>query len=70
MKLCIKEKLDEKQISRYKLAKILNVTYPTATLLYYGNVSSVRLETIEKLCQILECMPNDILAFDSKANKV
>ena len=61
LKVCIKEQLDEKGISRYKLAKMINVTYPTITALYHGTVTSIRLETLEKLCQALVCTPNDIL---------
>lgn len=67
MQINIKELMDTKKITRYELAKKIEVTYPTITNLYNGESTSVKLDILEKLCIALECTPNDILVFDNEA---
>lgn len=64
MKICIKKKLEEKQITRYELAKRLGLTYSTIDNMYKGNATSIKFDTLESLCQILDCFPDEILIFD------
>lgn len=64
MKINIKQKLEEKGISRYELAKRIGVTYPTITNLYNGQGTSIKLDILENLCIELECTPNDIIISD------
>lgn len=65
MRLNINDKLLEKGISRYELAKRIGVTYPTITSIYHGTSASVKLEILESICIELECTPNDILVSDN-----
>lgn len=64
MKLSIQQKLKEKGITRYELAKRIGVTYPTITSIYNGESTSIKLETLEALCKELDCSPVDILESD------
>lgn len=64
MKINIKHIMDEKNISRYELAKRIGVTYPTITALYNGTSTSIKFEILEALCKELECTPNDIVESD------
>lgn len=64
MRLSIKQKLKEKGISRYELAKRINVTYPTITSIYNGESTSIKFEIFEALCKELDCSPIDILVSD------
>jgi putative transcriptional regulator len=66
MKISIKAKLEEKNMSRYELAKRIDVTYPTVDRFYKGENTSVKLETLEAICRELECTPNDILVPDDE----
>lgn len=67
MKLQIKDKLNEKGITRYELAKRIGVTYPTIDKIYKGETTSIKFDTLESLCHELECTPNDILVSTNKA---
>lgn len=60
MKLDIKNRVDEKGITRYRLAKLLDISYPAATKLYLGEVTRIQLDTLDHLCNVLNCTPNDI----------
>lgn len=64
MKLIIKDRVDRLKISKTKLAQQLNISYPTMLDMYNGKTTSIKLDTLEKLCQILRCQPNDILICD------
>lgn len=64
MRLNIKPKLDEKNMSRYELAKLVGITYPTVDNIYKGKSTSIKLDILESICKVLECTPNDILISD------
>ena len=61
MKLSIQNKLKEKNMSRYELAKKINVTYPTIDKIYKGESTAIKLETLESICKVLDCSPIEIL---------
>ena len=61
MKLSIQNKLKEKNMSRYELAKKINVTYPTIDKIYKGESTAIKLDTLEAICKVLDCSPNEIL---------
>ena len=64
MKIDIKNKLDEKGISRYELAQRIGVTYPTITSIYNSNSTSVKFDILEAICKELNCSLDEILIFD------
>ena len=53
MKLSIKNKLDEKNISRYELAKRIGVTYPTIDKIYKGESTAIKFEILQELVKFL-----------------
>ena len=65
MKLNIKNRVDNLGISKNKLAQQLGISYPTMLDMYNGESTSVKLDILEKFCHILQCTPNDILAYDN-----
>ena len=64
MKINIKDKMDEKNISRYELAQRIGVTYPTITSIYKGESTSVKFDILEAICKELDCSLDEILIFD------
>lgn len=69
MKLNIKKKLEENNMSRYELAKRIGVTYPTIDNIYKGKSTSIKLEILESICKELNCSPIDILESDDTKMK-
>ena len=45
------------------LATEIGITEQNLSLLRTGKVKGVRFSTLEKICQILDCQPGDILEF-------
>ena len=66
MKLNIKPLVDSKGMNRNQLSKELKIGYQAACNLYTGNVERIYFNTLENLCHVLNCTPNDILIFDTK----
>lgn len=64
MKISIQQKLKEKDMSRYELAKRIGVTYPTIDNIYKGNSTSIKLDILEAICKELDCFLDEILIFD------
>jgi len=58
--LNIQNILKEKKKTRYWLVKALESNYETVNRLCDNASSAIYLETIEKLCAVLECTPNDL----------
>lgn len=55
--------LDQKKKTRYWLVKQMQTTYKTVNKLCDNTLTGLQLETIEKLCEILDCTPNDLFIF-------
>ena len=64
MKISIQQKLSEKGMSRYELAKRIGVTYPTITSIYNGESTSIKFDILEAICKELDCSLDEILVFD------
>ncbi len=55
--------LAKRKIRGKELATEIGITEQNLSLLRTGKVKGVRFSTLEKICQILECQPGDILEF-------
>ena len=55
--------LAKRKIRGKELATKIGITEQNLSLLRTGKVKGVRFSTLEKICQILECQPGDILEF-------
>ena len=61
----LKEILELKGITRYKLAKAIHVYYPTVNKWYHNDICSIDLNILAKICYVLECSPKDILKYEA-----
>ena len=55
--------LAKRKIRGKELATKIGITEQNLSLLRTGKVKGVRFSTLEKICQVLECQPGDILEF-------
>lgn len=54
--------LAQKKMRSRELAQLIGITEQNLSLLKSGKVKSIRFATLEKICEVLECQPGDILA--------
>lgn len=64
MKISIQNKLKEKEMTRYELAKRIGVTYPTIDNIYKSTSTSIKFDILEAICKELNCSPTEILISD------
>jgi putative transcriptional regulator len=61
----VSELLEERSRTFYWLAKETGISHTTLWRLKKGKAYEVTLETLDKICQALNCQPGDILRFVS-----
>lgn len=54
----------KRKISSGELAEKLDITPANLSILKTGKAKAIRFSTLEKLCEILDCKPGDILDYE------
>jgi putative transcriptional regulator len=66
--MAIKVNLDAMLVARKKrskeLAEYVGITEQNISLLKTGRVKGIRFNTLEKICEFLDCQPGDILQYE------
>lgn len=55
--------LAERKMKSRELAKFIGITEPNLSLLKSGKVKGIRFDTLEKICEALDCQPGDLLEY-------
>ena len=55
--------LAKRKMRSKELAERIGFTEANVSLLKSGKVKGVRFETLEKICEVLECQPGDLLEY-------
>ena len=63
-KLNVKNLLDTTGKSQYWLAKQTGISANNISKIYNGETVNIRLDTINKLCNVLNCTPGDLFKKD------
>ena len=50
-----------------ELAERVGITAQNLSVLKTGRAKAIRFSTLEKLCEVLECQPGDLFAFEGAA---
>jgi putative transcriptional regulator len=50
-----------------ELAERVGITAQNLSVLKTGRAKAIRFSTLEKLCEVLDCQPGDLFAFESSA---
>lgn len=54
----------KRKISSNELAEKVGITAANLSILKTGKAKAVRFSTLDKICEVLECQPGDILEYD------
>lgn len=55
--------LAKRKMRSRELAEKIGISEVNVSLLKSGKVRGIRFETLEKLCEVLDCQPGDLLEF-------
>jgi putative transcriptional regulator len=50
------------------LAELVGITAQNLSVLKAGRARAIRFSTLERLCEVLNCQPGDLLSFERNAN--
>lgn len=55
--------LAKRKMKSRELAQYIGITEPNLSLLKSGKVKGIRFDTLEKICEALNCQPGDLLEY-------
>jgi putative transcriptional regulator len=55
--------LAKRKMRSKELAERIGITEQNVSLLKSGKVKGMRFDTLEKICEVLDCQPGDILEY-------
>ena len=58
--------LARRKMSLTELSERVGITMSNLSILKTGKAKAIRLETLEAICNVLDCQPGDILEFRSR----
>lgn len=61
--------LAERNIKSKQLAEFVGITEANLSLLRQGKVKGMRFETLERICEFLECQPGDLLRYERESER-
>jgi putative transcriptional regulator len=53
----------KRKVSLTELSEKLGITMANVSILKNGHAKGIRFETLDKICEILDCQPGDILEY-------
>ena len=56
----------KRKISSQELAEKIGITQANLSILKTGKGKAIRFSTLEKLCEVLNCKPGDILDYEKE----
>lgn len=60
--------LARRKVKSKELAEHIGITEANMSLLKQGKVKGVRFETLERICEYLDCQPGDLLRYAPEKN--
>ena len=62
--------LAKRKLQLNTVAERVGITPQNLSVLNAGRARAIRFSTLEKLCEVLDCQPGDLLAFESEQGRV
>ncbi len=62
--------LAQRKMRLNTLAELVDITPQNLSVLKTGKAKAIRFDTLEKICEVLECQPGDILAFSKEVDVI
>ena len=57
-----------RKMSLNELAERVDITPANLSILKTGKAKAIRFGTLEKICEVLDCQPGDILEYNNEEN--
>lgn len=64
IRVTLDKKLAERDMSLTELSERVGITIANLSILKTGKAKAVRFTTLDKICEVLDCQPGDILEYE------
>ena len=64
IRLNVKELMEKNNMSKYKLHTLIGMSYQNFSKMIDNKTKSIKYETIDALCAIFDCTPNELFVFE------
>jgi putative transcriptional regulator len=68
IKINLDEVLNERNMSSVDLANAIGITKANLSILKTGKAKAIRFSTLERICDVLDCQPGDLLSYEKNSN--
>lgn len=68
IRITLDKVLADKGMTARELTQAVGITEANMSLLRTGKVKGVRFQTLEKICEVLECQPADLLFYEPEGS--
>ena len=55
--------LNKRQMTLTQLSEAVDITIANLSILKSGKAKAIRFSTLEKICEVLECQPGDLICY-------
>lgn len=62
--------LAQKKMSVTELSEKVGITMANISILKIGKAKAIRFSTLEKICEVLECQPGDLLSYQKDPDPI
>ena len=62
--------LAQKKMSVTELSEKVGITMANISILKTGKAKAIRFSTLEKICEVLECQPGDLLGYQKDPDPI
>ena len=62
--------LAQKKMSVTELSEKVGITMANISILKTGKAKAIRFSTLEKICEVLECQPGDLLSYQKDRDPI
>ncbi len=59
----------QKKVTVTQLSQAVGITMANISILKTGKARAIRFSTLEKICEVLDCQPGDILKYETERDK-
>lgn len=56
--------LDQRDMQSVDLAKAIGITKANLSILKTGKAKAIRFSTLNRICEVLECQPGDLIRYE------
>jgi putative transcriptional regulator len=64
VKVNLDQMMLKRKMSLTELSEKVGLTMANLSILKQGHARAIRFSTLEKICEVLDCQPGDILSFE------